>query len=139
MAATSSQPSSSQPRLRTESQTGWIVFAALLLALAGGFNIFYGLAGLLNDEVLHVGGRGVLILDFTVWGWVHLVIGALMLLTSFGLINMSGWARWAGIAFAMINAMVQFASITAFPIATLLMIVLDVVIVFQLTARWDVD
>jgi hypothetical protein len=135
MAATSSQ----QPRLRTESQTGWIVFAGLLLALAGGFNIFYGLAALLNDEVLHVGGRGVLILDFTVWGWVHLVLGALMLLTSFGLINMSGWARWAGIVFAMVNAMVQFASITAFPIAALLMIVLDLVIIYQLTARWNVD
>jgi hypothetical protein len=111
----------------------------LLLALAGGFNIFYGLAALLNDEVLHVGGRGVLILDFTVWGWVHLVLGAAMLLTSFGLINMSGWARWAGIVFAMVNALVQFASITAFPIAALLMIVLDLVIMFQLTARWNVD
>jgi hypothetical protein len=138
MAATAPQ-GSSQPRLRTESQTGWIVFAALLLSVAGGFNIFYGLAGLLNDEVLHVGGRGVLILDFTVWGWVHLVMGALMLITGFGLIAMSGWARWAGIAFALINALVQFASITAFPIAALLMILLDLVIVYQLTVHWDVD
>ena len=130
MAATQSHP-------RTESQTGWIVFAALILAVAGGFNICYGLAALLNDEVLRVGGNGVLVLDFTVWGWVHLISGALMLLTCYGLIAMHGWARWAGIAFAIINTMVQFASITAFPIAALLMIVLDLVIVYQLAVHWD--
>jgi hypothetical protein len=137
MAATSRPQASSQTHPRTESQTGWIVFAALMLAVAGGFNIFYGLTALFNDEVLHVGGRGVVVLDFTVWGWFHLVTGTLMLVTCYGLVAMHGWARWGGIAFAILNTMVQFASITAFPIAALLMIVLDLVIVYQLTVHWD--
>jgi hypothetical protein len=39
---------SSQARLPTESQTGWIIFAALMLGLAGGFNICFGLNALLK-------------------------------------------------------------------------------------------
>jgi hypothetical protein len=129
---------SSQARLPTESHTGWIIFAALILALAGGFNICFGLTALLNDEILHTGGsQGVVILDFTVWGWVHLVMGALMLLTSYGLIAMQGWARWAGIAFAAINTMVQFASITATPYAAVLMVAFDLIIMYQLTVHWN--
>src|SRR3954447_4826491 len=132
MSATSAPQGST--RLPTESQTGWIIFAALMLALAGGFNICFGLTALLNDEILHTGGSaGVVILDFTVWGWVHLIMGVLMLFTSYGLIAMRGWARWAGIAFAALNTMVQFASITATPIAAVLMVLFDLIVIYQLT------
>ena len=60
-----------------------------------------------------------------------------MFAASFGLISEAGWARWTAIALVFVNALIQFVSITSFPIAAALMILLDIVIVYQLTVHWN--
>lgn len=138
MAAASTPHVSAQAAARAEPQlSGWIIFAALMLVVTGGFDIVYGLAAVLNDQVVTVGGRGVIVWDFTVWGWVHMITGAIMLLIASGLFAMQGWARWAAIFIACLNAMFQMALITAFPLWAIMMITLDVIIIYQLTARWE--
>ena len=117
--------------------SGWVLFAALLFSVVGGFDIIWGLAAVLNDEVLTVGGAGVLILDFTVWGWVHIVLGAVMLATSLGLYAMKSWARTTAILLAVLNAFAQMAVITAFPLWAILVVALDMLVIYGLTARWD--
>jgi hypothetical protein len=137
MAAASTPHVGAQAGSRAEPElSGWIVFAALMLLVAGGFSLVYGLAALLNDQVVTVGGKGVIVWDFTVWGWVHLVIGAVMLLTCWGLFALKGFARWTAIFIAIINAMIQMATITAFPLWSIMMITLDVIIIYQLTVNW---
>jgi hypothetical protein len=42
------------------------------------------LAAILNDQVVMVGGRGVIVWDISAWGWFHLVLGAIMRLTALG-------------------------------------------------------
>jgi hypothetical protein len=138
MAAASTPHVSAQAGARAEPQlSGWIVFAALMLVVTGGFDIIYGLAAVLNEQVVTVGGRGVIVWDFTVWGWVHMITGAIMLLIAWGLFAMQGWARWAAIFIACLNAMFQMALITAFPLWAIMMITLDVIVIYQLTARWE--
>jgi len=117
--------------------SGWIVFAATMLFLGGMFDAIWGLGAVLNDEVVTVGGKGVIVWDITVWGWVNLLIGLLMIGTSVGLFMMKGAARWAGIFFAAASAVLQVGVLTAFPIWALIVIALDVVVIYQLTARWD--
>jgi hypothetical protein len=137
MAAASTPHVSAQAGARAEPElSGWIVFAALMLLVAGGFSIVYGLAAVLNDKVVTVGGQGVIVADFTVWGWVHMVAGALMLLTCWGLFALKGFARWVAIFIATLNAMIQMATITAFPLWSIMMITLDVIIIYQLTVNW---
>jgi hypothetical protein len=140
MAAASTPHYSAQAGARAEPElSGWIVFAALMLVVAGGFSLIYGLAAVLNDQVVTVGGRGVIVWDFTVWGWIHMVAGALMLLTSWGLFALKGWARWTAVFLVVVNAMLQMATITAFPLWSIMMITLDVIIIYQLTANWRRD
>jgi hypothetical protein len=55
--------------------SGWAVFAAVMLLVIGGLDFFYGLAAVLNNEVVIVGGHGVVIADITTWGWVTLIFG----------------------------------------------------------------
>jgi hypothetical protein len=137
MAAASTPHVSAQAGSRAEPElSGWIVFAALMLLVAGGFSLVYGLAALLNDQVVTVGGQGVIVWDFTVWGWVHLVVGAVMLLTCWGLFALKGFARWTAIFIGILNAMIQMATITAFPLWSIMMITLDVIIIYQLTVNW---
>jgi hypothetical protein len=120
-----------------EGLNGWQVFAAIVLFLNGTFGVLYGLAAVLNDEVVTVGGdSGVTVLDFTTWGWVNMVVGILMALVSVGLFMMKGWARFGAVVFCMINVLIQFGTISAFPLWSLLVIALDIVIIYQLTANW---
>jgi hypothetical protein len=137
MAAASSPHYGAQAGARAEPHlSGWVVFAGIMLLVAGGFSLVYGLAAVLNDQVVTVGGRGVIVWDFTVWGWVHLVLGAVMLLTSWGLFALQGWARWTAVSLAVVSSLLQMAVITAFPLWSLLMITLDVIIIYQLTVNW---
>ena len=119
-----------------DGPSGWVAFAAVMLFLAGSLGFFYGLGAVLNDEVITVQGRGVIVWDFTAWGWVHMILGGIMVLTSAGLLTGRGWARVMGVIFATLNAIAQIGLITAFPLWSILLIALDVIVIYQLTARW---
>jgi hypothetical protein len=108
--------------------SGWIVFAATMLFLVGMFDALWGLGAVLNDQVVTVGGKGVIVWD---------VIGCTMIGTSVGLFMMKGFARWFGIFFAALSAILQVGVLPAFPIWALIVIALDVVVIYQLTVRWD--
>jgi hypothetical protein len=116
--------------------TGWAVFAGVILLMVGFLNFFYGLAGILNDDVVTVGGRGVIVWDFTAWGWIHLILGVIMTLTACGLFVAANWARWTAVFFATVNAIAQIGLITAFPLWSILVIALDVLVIYNLTTRW---
>ena len=120
----------------TYSPSGWVSFAGVVLFMAGSLGFFYGLGAVLNDEVITVQGRGVIVWDFTTWGWEHMTLGVIMMLTSAGLLMGRGWGRVLGVVFATLNAIGQVGLITAFPLWSILLIALDVIVIYQLTARW---
>jgi hypothetical protein len=117
--------------------TGWVVFTAMALLIVGSLDALWGLAAILNDEVVIVGGQGALIIDITTWGWVHLLLGSLIALTGLGLLSGNSAARVAAIFFVAVNAVAQIVWFPAAPLWAMLMILLDVTIIYQLTARWQ--
>ena len=73
-------------RTRAErGPTGWVVFAAVMMVIIGSLNFFYGLAAVLNDQVVVVGGHGAIIADLTAWGWVTMIFGVILVLVGFAL------------------------------------------------------
>jgi hypothetical protein len=117
--------------------TGWAFFAGILLFIVGVFNIIWGLTALFNDEALTVGEKGLIVWDFTAWGWIHLILGMVLILTALGLFAARGWARWLAIFFVMVNAFGQIAWMSTYPLWSILIITLDIVIIYQLTVRWE--
>jgi hypothetical protein len=117
--------------------SGWAAFAGVILFIAGSLNFFYGLGGILNDDVVTVQGNGVAIWDFTAWGWIHLILGLIMVLTAAGLFTGQTWARASAVLFATLNALAQFGVITAFPLFSIMIIALDVLVIYHLTVRWE--
>src|SRR3954451_24129775 len=117
--------------------TGWAAFAGVVLFIAGSLNFFYGLGGILNDDVVTVQGRGVMIWDFTAWGWIHLILGAIMVLAAGGLFSGQTWARGVAVLFSSLNAIAQIGLITAFPLFSILIIALDVLVIYHLTVGWE--
>jgi hypothetical protein len=118
--------------------SGWIIFAGVLMLVEGFLDAMWGLAAIINSEVITVGGRGgVVVWDVTAWGWGHLILGSLVALTGLGLLAAQSWARVFGIIFVTLNMLVQFGTFTIFPLWSIMIIALDIVILYHLTARWE--
>jgi hypothetical protein len=126
---------SSRPPVGGQRST-WIAFAGVMMVILGSLDAIWGLAAILNDEVVVVGGHGALIFDLTTWGWFQLIIGAVIGLTGLGLLVGNEVARVLGIFLLAINAVLQIVWFPAAPLWAFLMIVLDVVIIYQLTVNW---
>lgn len=116
--------------------SGWIAFAGVTMLILGSLDAIWGLAAIVNDEIVVVGGQGALIFDITTWGWVHLILGSLVALTGLGLIGGNTAARVAGIFFVAVNAVAQVVWFPAAPLWAFLMIVIDTVILHQLIVNW---
>jgi hypothetical protein len=131
-------PTPSQRAQAYRAPNGWIIFAAVTLFMSGGLSILFGLAALLNGDVVKVGtDDGPVILDFTTWGWVALVAGGVMMLTGLGIGLGAGVARWTAIGFVVVHAALMFGLVSAFPVLAIMIIALDVVILYQLAVHWD--
>ncbi|MGV1047552.1 MAG: DUF7144 family membrane protein [Solirubrobacterales bacterium] len=127
----------SSPAEEKRQPTAWTVFVAVVLLIVGSLDALYGLAAILNDEVVIVGGHGVILADFTTWGWVHLILGSAVALSGIGLLAGMSAARWAAVFFVAVNAVTQIVWFTAAPLWATLIILLDVFLIYHLTARWE--
>jgi hypothetical protein len=116
--------------------TGWVLFAGSIMVIVGFLNFFYGLAAIVNDEVVVVGGHGAIIADLTAWGWVTLILAVVLVMTGFGLFTGAAWARVVGVVIVALNAIEQVWIFPAAPLWAFIVILLDVVIIYNLTARW---
>jgi hypothetical protein len=124
-------------RTRSEPNArGWFVFAAVMMLVLGGLDALWGLAAVLNNEVVVVGGHGVIVADISTWGWINLILGVALILTGLGLLGEVGAARWAAIFLIALGAILQLPWFTAAPLWTLLIIALSVVLIYQLTVNW---
>jgi hypothetical protein len=126
-----------QRRAAPPQPSGWTLFASVILLIVGALDALWGLAAILNDEIVTVGGEGVIVWDISAWGWFHLILGAILLVTAWGLSAMQSWARWTAVVFASLSAILQVGVLPAFPVWALIVIGLDVIIIYGLTARWE--
>jgi hypothetical protein len=112
---------------------GWIMFGSLIMMLLGVFHVVQGLVGLFKSEYFLVGRSGLAVeIDYTAWGWIHLVFGAVALATGFAVLFGQMWARVAGVVIAFASAVANLASLAAYPVWSLIMIVFDVLIIWAL-------
>ncbi|HEU5065685.1 MAG TPA: hypothetical protein VFT86_07320 [Gaiellaceae bacterium] len=118
--------------------TGWIGFAAIMLALIGSITFFEGLVAIFRDEYYVLTEGGALVFDLTTWGWIMLFWGIILFIAGLGLAAKSGWARWFTIIVVSLNLIAQlgFLGNTAYPLWTLVIVGLEIVVLYALTARW---
>jgi hypothetical protein len=112
--------------------SGWYPFAGTIFILLGGINILQGLIAIFKDDYFAVTKGGLLFLDFTYWGVFWVIVGVIDVFVGFGILNLRTWARVVGIVLLMLNVIVQFAFIAAFPIWTVAAIALNITVIFAL-------
>jgi hypothetical protein len=115
---------------------GWIQFAAIMMVMMGIFHAIEGLVALFDDGYYLVGPNGLTVnVDYTTWGWTHLVLGIVVVAAGIGLFAGQMWARVVGIGLAGLSAIVNFGFIAAYPFWSTIVIALDVFIILALTVH----
>ncbi|HEX6311513.1 MAG TPA: hypothetical protein VF152_07775 [Acidimicrobiia bacterium] len=115
--------------------TGWVLFAGVMLVLAGVTGALDGLWAIVNgDEQVRVIEDGVILWDssLTTWGWIYLIGGIIVILAGFGVVSGAEWARAVGIFVAALWIVVRIPWVFTFPIATLIGIFLAVLVIYGL-------
>lgn len=115
---------------------GWLVYAGMMMILVGSFQAINGLIALFKDEIYAVGPEGLVVnVDFTAWGWTHLLLGILLAAAGSAVFSGKVWGRTVGVIAAMVSAIVNFAFIPAYPVWSLLVITIDVLVIYALIAH----
>lgn len=115
--------------------TGWIAFAGIMMIIGGVLQGLYGLIALLNDQWVVWGNTGAAFLDLTQWGWVHLIWGIVMILAGIGVMSGNLLARIVGVFLAGITAVVNFAFIPVYPLWSVIVVVIAIVVIYALVAH----
>ncbi|MFC5139835.1 hypothetical protein ACFPK1_16460 [Actinomycetospora rhizophila] len=116
---------------------GWVRFGAIVMLVVGVFGVIEGLAAILTPTYFVTATGTVLVLSWATWGWVHLILGALVAIVGATLLGEApGWARGAGIGLVALSAIVHLTIIPVAPVWSIVVIALDVVILYALITTW---
>jgi len=112
--------------------SGLALFAGTLMIIAGVFQAVSGLVALFQNELYVVGVDFVLSFDVTTWGWIHLIVGALVAIAGGAVLVGHLWGRVMGIGLASLSMLANFLFIPYYPIWSMLIIALDVFVIWAL-------
>lgn len=116
--------------------TGWVTFASIMVGIVGVFQIANGLTAIFRSGTYVVGTERLVVdVDYTVWGWVHLILGLVAIAAAGGLLLGQTWARVMAIIMAVASAVTNLAFIPAYPVGSSIVIVLDVFIIYVIAVH----
>lgn len=126
-----------QPSIREPSgwAVGYAAFAGVVLVIVGVFQIIHGLVALFNDEFFVTTPKWVFKFDVTTWGWIHVIIGGLVLLAGIGIFSGNVLARTVGVFAAAGSALVNFAWLPYYPVWGVVIIALNIGVIWALTCH----
>jgi hypothetical protein len=111
--------------------TGWVTFAAVMLGLAGTWNVIDGVLAISSSRV-YTADSVFIFSDLNTWGWIVLVLGIIEGLAALSLLSGSEIARWAAIGVAGVNAIGQLMFVPVYPWWAITMFAVDVLIIYAL-------
>ena len=121
----------------TPTKAAWSVgvssAAAIFLLLGGVFQALQGLAAILKGEFFVVGADYTFTFDTTTWGWIHVILGLVAVITGIGLFGVAGWAQTLGIVIAVLGAVSNFLWLPYQPGWSIIMIVVYSVVIWALS------
>ena len=114
-----------------DKAAGWIGYAAIMLVLAGGWNLFEGILAIANSKVF-IANTTFVFSDLKTWGWIIMLLGIAELLAGFAIMSGSQLGRWFGITAASVNALGQLMFLHPAPFWTLCVFAVDMLVIYAL-------
>ena len=116
--------------------TGWVVFASTMMLLLGSLQAIQGLVAIFDAGYYHVTPGGLVVnVDYTAWGWTHLLLGVLIVISGVGVLAGNVAARAVAVILALLSAIANLLFIEAYPIWSVIIITVDVLVIYALTVH----
>jgi hypothetical protein len=112
---------------------GWISFAGFMMIMLGSFHAIAGLVGIIDDQFYVATQKYVFQFDRTTWGWIHLIVGIIVVLAGFGVFSGAVWARIIGVILGVVSAIAGFAWLPYYPIWGIAIIAVAIAVIWALT------
>ena len=121
--------------------TGWIVFAGIVMILAGGSMAINGLWALHSSNQIEKSFGDTLLFsssNLDTWGWIYLIVGAVVVVAGFMVFFRVAFGMWVGIIAAMVQAFFAFFWVfSPYWAAALVIIALDLAVIYALSSRTE--
>jgi hypothetical protein len=116
--------------------TGWVAFASTMMVLLGTFQAVEGLVAIFDDGYYRVTQGGLVVsVDYTAWGWAHMLLGLLIVISGIGVMAGNLAARTVGVILAGLSAIANVLFIEANPLWSMIVITVDVLVIYALTVH----
>jgi hypothetical protein len=112
---------------------GVIVFAAMIMIIGGIMQALQGIVALFNDTFYVVGEEYLFQFDVTAWGWIHLLLGIVVAVAGFFLLQGATWARVVAITVASLSMIANFIWMPYYPFWSLTIIALNIAVIWALS------
>lgn len=138
MAQPASVPGSSRPSA-PGPDSPWaasgVMFAGVVLLVDGILAVVKGIAGIASDDVYTRISNYTFKFDITAWGWIHLILGVILVLVGWGILKGAAWAWGVGIGLAALNLIANFVWLPYQPVWAVISIALDTFVIWALCAH----
>jgi hypothetical protein len=125
-------PRSSEYEALAGKGAGWLVFAGIMILILGVVNTIGGIAAIDDANFFTATGAHYQIANLNTWGWVILIVGVMQLIAAFSIWAGNAYGRWVGSISAGANIIAQLFLIAAFPLWSMTLIGLDVLVIYGL-------
>lgn len=112
---------------------GWLMFAGVMILIAGTLNCIWGFAAL-DDANFFVEDKRYIISDLNTMGWIVLILGVIQIIAAFSIWSGGEFGRWIGVLAASISAIGALLSMPGFPLWSVCIFFIDVLIIYGLVA-----
>jgi hypothetical protein len=102
-----------------------------MILIAGTMNTVGGIAAIDSANFFTSDARYIFS-DLNTWGWIILVIGLMQLFAGFSIWRGNEYGRWIGVLTASLNALAQLFFIPAYPLWSLAIFILDILVIYGL-------
>ncbi|WP_251095111.1 hypothetical protein [Streptomyces sp. Caat 7-52] len=120
------------PRPWHAPTSGTTAFAAALMIFGGAMAIFEGIAAIAKDDLFLVTRHYVFDFSLTGWGWVHLILGIVIVIAGCAVLGGQLWARFLGVFVAGLGALANFLWMPYYPLWALTLVAVNIFIVWAL-------
>ncbi|WP_055565478.1 DUF7144 family membrane protein [Streptomyces atriruber] len=109
-----------------------VVFSVCVLTIVGSYHAVAGFAAIIDDAFFVEPDHYPYALDVTAWGWLHLIVGMIVLAAALTLLSGYLWARAVGVVVALLSALECYFFAPYYPVWCVIMIALDVLVIWSL-------
>ncbi|MFG2820875.1 hypothetical protein ACGFX4_15785 [Kitasatospora sp. NPDC048365] len=111
---------------------GLTVFAAVMLVIGGTLELLQGISAIAKDDLVVVTRDYTFSFSTSAWGWIHLILGIVIVLAGLALFSGAVWARVVGIVVAALSMIANFLWLPHYPVWSVVLIAVDAFVIWAL-------